>query len=230
MKLIILVANFKKYLYRSYFMKLYRVLFRKKTILVVILNVISMKIYDEILTFAELRNWILLFLGIIGAFISIRTFISAIRQRKIDNTFKVIDFLRKHIGEKQIETFIVLFHANNEVTGVKFNEFRFSDGSNDTIEDMFSEGGCGNGDIHNLIELFNLVSPTFNNVDKNLIWFEYGQIMSKIYQWTKYLEDKNKEQQTLERYPSFYSNFNKYMKKNESKLLFKPIKYYTYAE
>jgi hypothetical protein len=50
---------------------------------------------------------------------------------------------------------VKLFRANNEISGVKYNEFRFEDGTSDTIETMFSEGGCGNGDIHNMIEIFN---------------------------------------------------------------------------
>ncbi len=182
------------------------------------------------LTMTELRNWLLLILGTIGAFITIRTYINSTRQRKIDNTFKTLDFLRRHIGEKEIETFIELFHANNELIGVKFNEFKLADGRIDTIETMFSEGGCGNGEIHNLIEIFNLISPTLKDLEINLIWFEYGQIMNKIYHWTKYLEDEIDKKYSKENHPTFYSEFNAYMSKANQKILFKPTKYYTYAE
>lgn len=51
-----------------------------------------MTISNEILILTELRNWLLLLLGTIGAFITIRTYINSKRQRKIDNTFKTIDF------------------------------------------------------------------------------------------------------------------------------------------
>lgn len=190
----------------------------------------TMTICSEILTLTEIRNWLLLILGTIGAFITIRTYINSTRQRKIDNTFKTLDFLRRHIGEKEIETFIELFHANNELSGVKYNEFRLNDGRKDTIETMFSEGGCGNGDIHNMIELFNLISPTLKELEINIIWYEYGQIMSKIYNWTKYLEEETEKQSTKDKYPAFYSKFNIFMKKNEMSMLFKPTKYYTYAE
>jgi hypothetical protein len=173
---------------------------------------------------------LLLLLGTIGAFITIRTYINSTRQRKIDNTFKTIDFLRRHIGEKEIETFIELFHANNELSGVKYNEFRLADSRTDTIETMFSEGGCGNGDIHNMIELFNLISPTLKDLEINIIWFEYGQIMSKIYNWTKYLDDEIDKKETKDKYPTFYAEFNAYMRKSEQKMLFKSTKYYTYAE
>jgi len=189
-----------------------------------------MTICSEILTLTELRNWLLLLLGTIGAFITIRTYINSTRQRKIDNTFKTLDFLRRHIGENEIETFIQLFQANNELSGVKYNEFRLKDGRTDTIETMFSEGGCGNGDIHNMIELFNLISPTLKDLEINIIWYEYGQIMSKLYQWTQYLQEETEKQSTKDEYPAFYSKFNIFMKKNEKTMLFKPTKYYTYAE
>lgn len=188
-----------------------------------------MTILGDLQTVSELRNWLFLLIGLIGAFITIMTYVNSTRQRKIDNTFKTLDFLRRHIKEPEIERFIELFHANNELSGVKFNEFKFPDGRSDTIELMFSEGGCGNGHIHNLIELFNLISPTLNDLEFNIIWYEYGQMMSKIYQWTSYLEESEREIRE-DNYPAFYSEFNAYMKKNKKNMLLKPVKYYTYSE
>ena len=135
----------------------------------------------EIAQIAEIRNWILLLIGIVGAYITIKNYINSVSQKKLDNTYKTIDFLRRHISDAQINTFIKLFQANNELSGVNYNQFKFQDGREDSIEEMFSEGGCGNGDIHNMIELFNLVSATFHSLDERIIWYEYGQIMSKIY-------------------------------------------------
>ncbi len=175
---------------------------------------------------SETRGWILLVLGIIGAFISIRTFINANNQRRLENTFKTLDFIRKHISEEQINTFADLFHANNECKGVKYNEFVFDDGRKDTIEFMFSEGGCGNGDIHNMIELFNMLSPTFDKIDLKLVWYEYGQIMSGIYKWTKYLEDENKDEFDL----SFLKEFNRFMENRKTEYDNYSTKYYVYIE
>jgi len=182
----------------------------------------------EILSPTELRNWVLFFIAVIGGYITIKTFINSTKQRRIDNTFRTLDFLRRHIGATQILTFIELFHANNELIGVKYNEFKLPDGRVDTIEYMFSEGGCGNGDIHNMVELFNLISPTLNNLESGIIWYEYGQIMDKIYNWTSYLENETSKEEKSQ--PGFYSDFNKYMKRNWEKKLFVPKKYYTYAE
>jgi hypothetical protein len=173
----------------------------------------------------EIRNWLLLALASTGAIITIKTYLTSIRQRKIDNTFKTLDYLRVHISDAQISTFIQLFQANNESSGVNFNEFKFEDDVTDTIESMFSEGGCGNGDIQNIIELFNLVCPTLVDLEIKLIWFEYGQIMGKIYGWTKYLEEKVDINGEIE----FYIEFNKFMKNNLDKMEKFPIKYYTYG-
>lgn len=178
----------------------------------------------------DVRNWALFFFATIGAFVTIKTFMNSTRQRRIDNTFKTLDFLRRHIEQSQIDTFIELFHANNELSGVKYNEFRLKDGRVHTIEDMFSEGGCGNGDIHNMIELFNLISPTLNHLEKKFIWYEYGQIMNKLYSWTKYLEEEAEKDKKGKSDRTFYNDFNNYMKRNWNQMLFMPTKYYTYAE
>ena len=64
---------------------------------------------------SEIRNWLLFLIGTTGAYITISTFISNTKQRRLDNTFKMLDYLRKHITQPQINTFIELFHADNPV-------------------------------------------------------------------------------------------------------------------
>jgi hypothetical protein len=175
---------------------------------------------------SETRGWSLLVLGVIGAYISIRTYKKANNQRKLENTFKTLDYLRKHISEEQIQTFIELFHANNELQGIQYNEFVFENGKKDLIEDMFSEGGCGNGDIHNMIELFNMLCPTFDKIELKLVWYEYGQIMSGIYKWTKYLEENCKQDFDSQ----FFKTFNEFMKEKQSIYRNYSSKYYVYIE
>lgn len=149
-------------------------------------------IYFSNIEFSQLSSFILFLFAIVGFVITINTYRSSIQQRKIENTFKTLEYLRTHIKDTQINTFIEIFHANNELLGVKYNEFKFEDGRKDTIEYMFSEGGCGNGDIHNMIELFNLVCPTLDKLELKFIWYEYGQIMSKVFSWTSYLDEQKK--------------------------------------
>lgn len=187
-------------------------------------------IFEVMETIIEARNWLLVLLGSAGTFIGVRTFISSIKQRRIDNTYKTIDFIRKHISEEQINTFINLFHANNFLSGVEKNEFKFPDGRTDTVENMLSEGGCGNGDIQNMIELFTLLTPTFKNLEENIIWYEYGQIMSGLYHWTEQLEESERRDNIYPVENLFCYKFNIYMRSKNLDRLKLPVKFYTYLE
>lgn len=201
----------------------------------------------------ELRNWFLLILAIIGGVITIKTYRSSVRQHKLENTYKTIDFLRRHITDRQIETYVTLFHANNPL-GFPENEFHFKDGRIDTIETMFAEGGSGKGDIHNMVEVFNLVSKKLNKgiLNEDLIWYEYGDIMLTCYKWTKYLDKnlvnifipKRREGMSDKDYKKIvdffksqmkgteklYIDFHKYIEKHNKNKLDLPIKHYTYFE
>jgi hypothetical protein len=204
------------------------------------------------------KDFIVITLGVIGFILALRTFRFNLQQRKIENTFKILDFMRKHIGEEQIDSFIAAFHANNPLSGVAEYEFVYPDGKKEHLDHFFSEGGSGNGDIHNIIEIFNLVAINLNKneLKEELIWYEYGQIMSKCYQWTHYLETKGpghkyyaevlersesdtwfeklKMKKYLKQYidpkMSFSYHFNRYMKKASKINQRNATKYYTYIE
>lgn len=194
------------------------------------------------------RKWLTLFIGITAAYIAIQTFRENLKQRKLENTFKMLDYMRKHINNEQIETFKVLFKANiasSECSGTPNNEFHFDniliDRNHKTltfedtfpidyIENMFSEGGCGNGDIANMIEIFNLISKYLNEgkLIEGLIWYEYGQLLTTCYKWTKYLDEKT---DFRENGITFYNEFNKFMKNVEkNNLSAQPTKTYVYLE
>lgn len=194
----------------------------------------------EINEIAEIRNWTLASLAIVGAFITIRTFRNNNKQRKLDNTFKTLDYLRKHIGQEQVESFIVLFQANNPIIS-KENEFKLPNGQIQYIEDMFTEGGCGNGEIYNMIQVFDLIAKSLNKnlLHTELIWYEYGQMISKCYEWTKQLEEINKKQPSaisiidkkfMKDYKPFYYHLNRFMRKNNELMIELPTKMYTDIE
>ena len=194
----------------------------------------------EINEIEELRNWIIACLAIIGAIITIRSFRNNNKQRKLDNTFKTLDYLRKHIGKEQIDKFIILYQANNPITSGK-DEFKLPDGQIQHVKDMFSDGGCGNDEIYNMIQVYDLIAKSLNNnlLQTDLIWYEYGQMMSKCYEWTKQLEKiDRKEFENLSsidksfkiNHKSFYHNLNKFMEKNNELMIDFPTKMYTNIE
>ena len=211
---------------------------------------INMQELISFINWEELRIWLLFLFGIIGGVITIRSFSLNNEQRRIDNTFKVLDFLRRNISKEQINAFITLFQANNPL-GVPYDEFHFRNGKTEKVSDMFSEGGCGNGDIHNMIELFELIAPLLikKQINENLIWYEYGLIMDKCYDWIIVINENNtpsfnkrivnsmisrflnKSKHSYKKNSSFlFPYFSKYMKDNQKKNLNFPYLHYTYAE
>lgn len=211
---------------------------------------INMQELISFINWEELRIWLLFLFGIIGGVITIRSFSLNNEQRRIDNTFKVLDFLRRNISKEQINAFITLFQANNPL-GVPYDEFHFRNGKTEKVSDMFSEGGCGNGDIHNMIELFELIAPLLikKQINENLIWYEYGLIMDKCYDWIIVINENNtpsfnkrivnsmisrflnKSKHSYKKYSSLlFPYFSKYMKDNQKKNLNFPYLHYTYAE
>lgn len=211
---------------------------------------INMQELISFINWEELRIWLLFLFGIIGGVITIRSFSLNNEQKRIDNTFKVLDFLRRNISKEQINAFITLFQANNPL-GVPYDEFHFRNGKTEKVSDMFSEGGCGNGDIHNMIELFELIAPLLikKQINENLIWYEYGLIMDKCYDWIIVINENNtpsfnkrivnsmisrflnKSKHSYKKNSSLlFPYFSKYMKDNQKKNLNFPYLHYTYAE
>nr|VFJ52176.1 MAG: hypothetical protein BECKFW1821A_GA0114235_10353 [Candidatus Kentron sp. FW] len=87
----------------------------------------------------EHKDIIVIILGMIGFFMALRTFRFNLQQRKIENTFKILEFMRKHIGTEQINTFIEAFHANNPLGG-HVNEFQYPNGRKEHLDDFFLRG------------------------------------------------------------------------------------------
>jgi len=188
------------------------------------------------LDFETLRNAALLVLAAVGSIVAIRTYRETGKQRKLDNTFKAIDFLRRHITDSQIATLKKLFHANNPLAG-HHDEFRFEDGTSQPVEYMFSEGGCGNGDIHNMVEVFNLICRSLNQglLDVDLVWYEYGQIMSIAFEWTSLAEERNlipqiRANKVVREKVELWPEFHKFMRKHSKPDMKSPMRYYVYAE
>ena len=203
------------------------------------------------------KDAILLSIAILGFLMTLRTFEFNLQQRKIENTFKVLDFMRKHIRDDEIRTFVEAFHANNTLAGDPLM-FRYEDGREEHLDHFFSEGGSGNGDIHNIIEIFNLVSGMLlrGELKEELVWYEYGQLMLKCHEWTDYLEsngsgkkyynevvgrikdlpliEKIRFKRFLKPYidpkQSFSYHFNRYMKRSTKRNLSLAVKHYTYVE
>ena len=189
-----------------------------------------------------------LLVGAGGLFVSVAALMENTRQRKIENTFKWLNLIKATITNEHLKTFKRLYRANSPIIGAKSN-FIFDDGKNELVDYMFSEGGCGIGHIQEIIEIFNLVCEILikNDLVDRVFLFEYGQLMLTCHRWTLFLEsdegpnkkyvdevmergknlnwlDKFKIKRGLKPYKEekshFFYHFNRYMKKNKSKIIY----------
>lgn len=181
------------------------------------------------------RNWGLFIFALVGAWLAVRTFNINLRQRKLENTFKLLEFMRSHIDQIQVEKIISLFHANNPLAGHP-EKFVFNDGSEEPVVYMFSEGGCGNGEVHNALEVFNLAADPLlsQSVSVDMVWYEYGQLMHITNDWLNYIDEHGEKAPTFKGKKVIYEKiqpwptFQEFMKNKPD--YGKPMKYYTYAE
>lgn len=158
---------------------------------------------------AEVRAWLIFVLGVIGGFISLRTFTENQKQRQLENSLRLIAMFKESLLEKDIQEWINMFHSTSEPAGAKegfyvsfINEQRIQR----PLSDLFTEGPPDHGAIQRMAELFDLISYQMlnNKLDNWLIYFQLGQLMNTIHSWLEKIESPYSDQAFIEaNYPSF---------------------------
>jgi hypothetical protein len=146
----------------------------------------------------DIREWISLAFIIIGGSIALRTFIINQRQRKLENSFRMIDLINRSISKEDINNWHKVFIASSELAGANYGHFLDEKRNQRPFSDMFSEGNYfDQGAIERFCELFNLVGYEYlkGTIDLRIIYFEFGQYLSTIYDWVSSInvDDKHKD-------------------------------------
>lgn len=159
---------------------------------------------------------------IVGGCIALITYRANVKQTKINNTFTMLEFARTQISKKHIEEYIK--HKNANESYGKY--FVFEDGKKFKVEDLLTTGFMTN-EIYDIIKTFNLICMKLlnNDLDEDIIWFEYGDMMLYCNHWTETIFNSHAGIVTCQEDILFFC-FNLYMDKNARKMLSKPFKYY----
>jgi hypothetical protein len=139
---------------------------------------------------AEVRNWLVFILAIVGGFVSVRTYLGSQKQRRLENSFRLVDMFRESLRPGDMEAWTDIFHGTSEPAGAEQGYLVTVVDGNRVIRplsDLFSEGAPDNGAIQRMAELFELISSEAINetVDTRLIYFQLGQLMDTTYSWLK---------------------------------------------
>ncbi|WP_338438745.1 hypothetical protein [Synechococcus elongatus] len=159
--------------------------------------------------FAEIRGWLILVLSVIGGFISLRTFIENQKQRRIENSLRLVVMFKESLLENDIQEWKKMFHSTSEIAGAKkgfyvilINRQRIQL----PLSNLFAEGPPDHGAIKRMAELFDLISYQMlnNKLDNRLIYFQLGQLMNTVHSWLEKIESPYSDQAFIEvNYPSF---------------------------
>lgn len=158
---------------------------------------------------AEVRNWITLVLAVIGGCIAIWTYLGNQKQRRLENSFRLIVLFKESLREEDIEAWKNIFHAASEPAGAKKGYLvEVIDGKRvqRPLSDLFSEGPPDNGAVERMAEFFDLISSQALNetIEMRLVYFQLGQLMDTVHSWLTSIDNPFGKGTFLEEcYPHF---------------------------
>ena len=171
----------------------------------------------------EIREWIKFAVILIGSSIALRTYIISQRQRRLDNSLKLIDLFFDNLEENDIEEWKQIFHASSESSGAKPGYFNSKCGQQIPFDSLFSEGPEDNGAIDRIIQQIDLISLEILNgtVDARYVYSRIGQIMETTHKWLGSSDNSVVHMH--------FPSFSKVMRKKQSKFNSWPSKTYVYC-
>ncbi|MAN53213.1 MULTISPECIES: hypothetical protein [unclassified Marinimicrobium] len=133
----------------------------------------------------EIRGWLMLGLGVIGGVVALLTYSRGQNQRRLENSFRMIQLFRDSIPTQDFEQWIKLFHAASEPAGAKPGHFVSEDGRQIPFSALYTEGPPDDGAIDRIAQVLDLVSEQAlkRTLDLRIFYHEYGQLMDTIHSW-----------------------------------------------
>jgi hypothetical protein len=133
----------------------------------------------------EVRQWITLGFAVVGGISGLAAVWQNVKQRRLENTFRLILTFRESQDPDWLDAFRALFELTAEPAGAKPGEYISKGYGPRPISDYFSEGSPDNHAVSRLTENLEVVCHEVCNktVDARYVWFEFGQILSTIHYW-----------------------------------------------
>lgn len=180
----------------------------------------------SLLALKEIREWVQFLFLLIGGTITIRTYVGNQRQRRLENSLRLIDLFQKSLQPGDIDEWRRIFLGSSEPTGVRHGHFLDSQNQERPFADLFSEGASDNGAIERIAEQFDLIGYEVLNktVNLRLIYFHLGQLMDTTYDWLQMIENPSNSSSFISEY---FPYFDKMYRRNREK--FKNWSRKTYA-
>ncbi len=179
-----------------------------------------------------IKSLVIIFGGVIGLY----TYLNQQNQRRIDNSFKTLEYFAKNISKTDIGTWEEIVSKSYEGTGAKPGYFIvfgkekkrkqvplstlfYTEGKRLIIYDSSQENSILYVDaIRRITEQLNIIGYQYisKNIDFKIIYFELGQLIDIIYAWIDTINDpEHKNFVTEEWFPDFIKMYNNTVKQRE---------------
>ena len=162
---------------------------------------------------AEIRNWLTLSSAIVGGSITIRSYLNTQKQRRLENSFRLLTLFKESLHEEDLDAWMWIFRATSEPAGAKDGYMCLAGSSEQRpLSDLFSEGPPDNGAIERMAELFDLISfeALNNTIEFRMVYFQLGQLMNTVYLWLGKIDSFHGENAFIEEnYPNFARLYQK---------------------
>lgn len=171
----------------------------------------------------EIREWIKFAIIVIGGIIALRTYIVSQRQRRLENSLRLIDVMFSNLRPEDIGEWQRIFMASSEPSGAKPGYFFDRSGHETIFDSLFSEGPDDNGAVGRIVEQIDLIAyeALRGTVDVRYLYTRIGQLVDTTYTWFG-----GDSSVITEHYPYFKKFYLKHRKSFDKW----PSKVYSYCE
>ena len=175
------------------------------------------------MTLDEIREWIKFVIILVGGMIALRTYIVSQRQRRLENSLKLIDILFSNLEETDLAEWKRIFMNSSEPSGAKNGYFFSRDKQEIPFVSLFSEGPDDNGSVSRIVQQIDLIAyeALRGTIDVRLVYTRIGQLINTTHNWFG-----GGHSLIYEHYPNFHKFYRKYNKKFKGW----PTKVYSYCE
>jgi len=178
---------------------------------------------------AEIRGWAQLSFIVIGGTIGLIAFFQNMRQRRVENAFKMIAWFNSTLQRHDMEDWIKLFHYAYEPAGAEPGHYVDVEGNQFSISGYYSEGSPDSGSIARMTDSLEVVCHELvkGTVETRLVWFELGQLLRTIHYWLSCIPSYREGTSLLE---ESFPNIAKAYKKHEKNFNRWPSRTIAYVE
>lgn len=172
----------------------------------------------------EIREWIKFAVIIVGGIIALRTYVVSQRQRRIENSLKLLDIFFSNLERNDLSEWKRIFMNSSESSGVKTGFFFSKDNQEIPFNSLFSEGPDDNGAIDRIVQQIDLIAyeALRGTADIRFIYTRIGQLINTTYKWF----GGNCESLIS----TYHPHFETLVSKNNKRFKKWPTKIYSYSE